>query len=414
VTLGKPGKIGGTIVAVAVVALAAGYGQFGAVSALGQVATAFGHHVQTGTVAEEAGLSGATLGIGLAILRLASVLGQPLAAAADRLGRRRTLVGWSLVGLGVTMAAAISPSYWWFVGIFAVGRPFLSAAAALGHVVTAELSTPATRARALSVVSAGYGLGAGLNALLHSALRGVAGFRILFLTCAIPFVVVALLAHKIPEPTQTPEDHSHERPRFGWVAHSASGRLLVVMGLSFATSMTSAPASSFVFVYAENVVHLGKALESIMILSAALTGLVGLLLGRRAADRFGRRPSVAIGAAGIGLSAIIVYSGTGAAVVVGYLLTVLSAGFLAPAGTALPNELFETSVRASVAGWGIAASVLGAIVGLLAFGLIADSTGSFEAAAVAVSLPVFGVLGLIRRVPEPRGAVLAGTIGAQR
>ena len=68
----RPAGITGTVLAVAVVALAAGYGQFGAVSALGQVAAAFGHPVHAGTVAEQAGLSGAALGAGLAILRLAS------------------------------------------------------------------------------------------------------------------------------------------------------------------------------------------------------------------------------------------------------------------------------------------------------------------------------------------------------
>ena len=410
----RPQGITGTVVAVAVVAMAAGYGQFGAVSALGQVATAFGHPVHAGTVAEEAGLSGAALGAGLAILRLASMLGQPLAAAADRLGRRSTLIGWSLVGLGVTMLAALSPSYWWFVAIFAVGRPFLSAAAALGHVVTAELTAPENRARALSVVAAGYGLGAGLNALLHSALRGVAGFRVLFLTCAVPFVVVGLLARRIPEPSTITGDSSEERPRFGWVDRGSTNRLLIVMGLIFATSLTSAPASSFVFVYAENVTHLPKGLESAMIALAAITGMVGLLLGRRSADHLGRRPSVAIGATGVGLAAILLYSGSRAAVVLGYLLAVLATGFVAPAGTALPNELFPTSVRASVAGWGIVASVLGAIVGLLVFGLIADSTGSFETAALVVAAPILAVLALVGRVPETKGVSLVGTTGAER
>ena len=94
------------------------------------------------------------------------------------------------------------------------------------------------------------------------------------------------------------------------------------------------------------------------------------------------------------------------------LLAVLATGYIAPAGTALPNELFATSVRASVAGWGIVAGVLGAIVGLLVFGLIADSEGSFETAALVVATPILAVLLLVRRVPETRGTTLAGTMGA--
>ena len=408
----RPAGITGPVIAVALVGMAAGYGQFGAVAALGQVATAFGAPVHAHSVAAEAGLSGLALGLGLAILRLASAAGQPLAAAGDRFGRRRTLIGWSLAGLALSVAAAASPSYWWFVAIFAIGRPFLSASAALTHVVTAELSAPAVRARALSLVAAGYGVGAGINALTHSALRGVAGFRILFLTCAIPFVVVLLLSSRIPEPVRLIGSSVEERPRFGWVSHGDSSRLLKMMAVIFAISATSAPASSFVFVYAENVVHLAKGAESGMILAAALTGFAGLMLGRRAADRFGRRPAIAGGAAALGCSSALLYSGGRTAVVLGYLAAVLSTGFLAPAGTAFPSELFGTSVRASVAGWGIVASVVGAVVGLLGFGLIADRTGSFEGAALFTAVPALLSVLLVARLPETRGVDLDGTLGS--
>jgi len=44
------------------------------------------------TFADQAGLSGTQLGIGLAVIRLASLGALPLAGAADRLGRRRVLL----------------------------------------------------------------------------------------------------------------------------------------------------------------------------------------------------------------------------------------------------------------------------------------------------------------------------------
>ena len=99
--------LSGALAAVVVLALAAGYGQFGAVAALGQVARSFGHPIGGTSIAAEAGLSGVALGGGLAILRLASLGGLPLSALGDRLGRRRTLVAWVLLGLALTMAAAI-------------------------------------------------------------------------------------------------------------------------------------------------------------------------------------------------------------------------------------------------------------------------------------------------------------------
>ena len=400
------------VLVVTAISVAAGYGQFGAVAALGQVASSFGHVVGGATVSEQAGLSGTVLGVGLAVLRLASLGGLPLAALADRWGRRPTLVTWTLLGLAATIAAAFSPSYWWFVVIFALGRPFLSASAALAQVVVAELSRPERRATALALVTGGYGLGAGVNALAHSLLRGVASFRLLFLTALIPLLVVAALRRHFPEPAK---DLSVEasKPRVGSVGAGNVTRLLEVLSLIFVTSAVSAPASSFVFLYAENVVHLPKGIESAMITLAALFGIVGLLAGRRVADVRGRKPAVGIGISAVALAALVLYAGGKTLVVVGYLLGILATGFLAPGGTALTNELFPTAVRASVAGWGIVASVLGAVLGLLVFGAVADSSGSFEVAALVTFIPTLPALFLLARLPESLGSSLEGTLGAE-
>ena len=106
-------------------ALCSGFGQFGAVAALGDVAKSFGQ-TTGGTFVQQAGLSASELGVGLAILRLASIGALPLSGLADRIGRRPVLIVTCAVGLLFTMLAAASPGYWWFVVIFALGRPLLS------------------------------------------------------------------------------------------------------------------------------------------------------------------------------------------------------------------------------------------------------------------------------------------------
>jgi MFS family permease len=406
-----PTAITRPIFVVTVISLAAGYGQFGAVAALGDVAKAFGHVVHGSSIVEQAGLSGTVLGIGLAVLRISSLGGLPLAALADRWGRKASLVLWCVIGLAATMVAAASPSYWWFVIIFALGRPFLSATAALAQVVVAELSKPQGRATALALVTAGYGLGAGINALTHSALRGIVGFRGLFLTTAIPLISVVILRNKFPEPSDVKEVEEG-RPRFGSVGEGSLGRLLKVMAVIAATSAISGPASSFVYLYAENVVHLQKGVESGMVAISALTGLTGLMLGRRVADSWGRRPAIVIGISGIAASSLVLYAGGKPAVVAGFLAGVLSTGFLAPGGSAFPNELFATDVRASVAGWGIVASVIGGVIGLMSFGIVANQTGSFEDGALAVFIALVPALAFVVALPESLGARLSGTIGA--
>ena len=150
-----------------------------------------------------------------------------------------------------------------------------------------------------------------------------------------------------------------------------------------------------------------------MIVVAALTGLLGLLGGRWVADAKGRRPAITLGLVGLAGSSVLLYSGGWVAVVLGYQAVVFSSGFLAPAGTAFPNELFPTSVRASVAGWGIVASVLGAVTGLIVFGSIVTTTNSFVGAAAVTATSVLVALVLLRGLPETRGEVLIGTIGGE-
>ena len=289
----------------------------------------------------------------------------------------------------------------------------MSATSALAQVVTAELSSPTRRASALAVVSAGYGLGAGINALVHAALRGTLGFRGLFLTAAIPLLVVVVVKRLVPEPARIPEIEVVSRPRFAWVAAKDTTRLVRVMSILFIVGLVATPASSFVFLFAEDVVKIGKGAESGMIVVAALTGLLGLLGGRWVADAKGRRPAITLGLVGLAGSSVLLYSGGWVAVVLGYQAVVFSSGFLAPAGTAFPNELFPTSVRASVAGWGIVASVLGAVTGLIVFGSIVTTTNSFVGAAAVTATSVLVALVLLRGLPETRGEVLIGTIGGE-
>jgi MFS family permease len=160
------------VVAIAITALAAGFGQFGVVAALGDVSTQLGHVAPGGSIADKVGLSGTSLGVGLAIIRLASLASLPLIGIADRLGRRRVILTVTITGLALTVAAAGSPGYWWFVAIFAFGRPLLSATNALAEVMAAEETGSSDRAAAIALVAAGYAAGAGLAAIVHSLASG--------------------------------------------------------------------------------------------------------------------------------------------------------------------------------------------------------------------------------------------------
>lgn len=393
------------MVAVALAALMAGIGQFGAVAALGDVAKAFGQVTHGTSVADQAGLSGSKLGIGLAIIRLASLGGLPLAGLADRFGRRRLLLLSVTGGLALTVLAAASPGYWWFVAIFAAGRPALSATNAVAEVCAAEQTGSDDRAKAVALVAAGYGVGAGITALVHSVGLGYLGFRGLFAMTLAPLALVPVLRRWVTEPERFVTARRGDRPLpvLGAIGRPFRRRLVIVAAMAFSISVVTGPATSFVFLYAQNIRREPGTVTAAMVVGAGLVGLAGLLAGRWTADHLGRRPSCAIGTCGLAACGVLCYSGSGWAMVTGYVAGVGAGSVLAPAVGSMVNEVFPTPIRASVLGWWIAAGVLGAAAGLVLFGAVADVGNQFRTAALVTFLPVIAATPLFWMVPETRG-----------
>jgi MFS family permease len=400
------------VLSAAALSVAAGFAQFGATAALGDIATAFGEVSETGSVAEQAGLSGTTLGLGLALIRLASLASLPLAGAADHLGRRRVLLWCCAGGLALTAAAAASPGFWWFV--VALARPLLSATNAVAGVVAAEETPSADRAKAIALITAGYGFGAGLTAAIRGIGGGAVGFRTLFLLALVPLVLVPLVGRLLEEPERfRAVQRATDRgglPRRGLLASLLSPalrrRLVVVGALTFSISALSSPLVGYLFVYGENVLRMNPGTIAIAVFAAAPIGLLGLLTGRWSADVIGRRATGATAQVLIGVSAIITYSGSPTAVIGGYLLNIFVASAFAPAVGALSTELFPTSLRATAAGWLTCAGVLGGVLGLLGFGLLIDVMDGFATAAVVIAIPVMLASGLFALLPETRGMEL--------
>ena len=402
------------IVAVAAATVAAGFAQFGATTALGDVARAFGAAGEGTSVVAKVGLSGTTLGVGLAVVRLASLASLPLAALADGHGRRRVLLGCVTGGLAVTALAALSPGYWWFVALFALGRPMLSATNAIAGVVAAEETESRDRAKAIGLLTAGYGIGAGLTALVRGVAGDGLGFRGLFALALVPLAAMPLLARRLEEPdryrriraTEDPQLAATRPPVLGRVRPGLRPRLWLLAALAFAIAFVTGPVNTFLFVYAENALGMSRSSTAAMVLAAGPVGLVGLLIGRWAADRLGRRVTAAGTQAMVALAGMLTYSGSRAAVAGGYLLAVLVASAYAPSFGALGAELFPTVARATAAGWLVAAGVLGAVAGLVAFGLLTDALDSFATAAVVICAPVVLTCVLFARLPETRGLEL--------
>jgi MFS family permease len=394
------------IVAIAFIALASGFGQYGAVAALGDVSKQLGHVAAGASIADKVGLSGTSLGVGLAIIRLASLGSLPLIGIADRFGRRRVILVVTILGLGLTVVAAASPGYWWFVVIFAFGRPLLSATNALAEVMGAEETGSKDRSAAVALIAGGYGVGAGLSAIVHSLAASTLGFRGIFALAAAPLVGVYALRNRVEEPRRfmvAEAATEHPTPVWGAVGRRYRSRVVVLAAIGFAISVVTGPANSFAFLYAQDVLHLAGYVTASVVVVAGAAGFLGLVAGRWLADRIGRRLTGTVALVGIACTGTLAYTGSESAYVAGYLLGVLSGGLLAPAVGAMLAELFPTSVRASVTGWWVTAGVLGAVVGLVAFGAVADVGNRFAAAAELTFLPAAAAAALFWFLPETKG-----------
>jgi MFS family permease len=167
--------------------------------------------------------------------------------------------------------------------------------------------------------------------------------------------------------------------------------------------MVTGPANTFVFLFAQNVVHLSGTVTAMMVVCAGVTGFGGLLVGRWSADKFGRRPTAAIAMMIVSVLGVVTYGGSKPGLFLGYIIAVGIAAILAPAAGSLINEMFPTEVRASVGGWQVAAGVIGAASGLVIFGEVADVGNRFAIAAAVTFLPSILVALAFWLLPETMG-----------
>lgn len=395
------------LLGIAILLFAIGFAQFSPAAILADVADHFGQRGPGDSVAEQAGLSGTVLGVGLAVVRLASLGSLVLAAAADRRGRRRTALWWAALGLSVTVAAAAAPGYWVLVAALALARPLLTATNTVAQVLAAELTSSADRAKALATCIAAYGLGTGAVVVARAAFD-TAGFRGVLLMVLGPLCLTLLASRLVVESDRFllgATDRVAKPLRID-LGPGLRPRLAVLAALAAAAAAVTGPSNTLLFVYAENVLGLSPTATAALTVAGGPTGLAGLLVGRFSSDRLGRRVTAGAGLALLAGSVLVAYSGSATALVAGFLAGVLFGSVFGTAALALGNELFPTEVRAAAAGWIVVSGVLGATAGLAVVGATADLFESFGSAFAVVCVPALATAALVVRLPETKGLEL--------
>jgi MFS family permease len=402
---GRPAWLGAPVLAVAGLSTGSGIAAYGVTVLIADVAAAFGDEPPVDAGLAELGMPLTTVGLALAAVRLASLGGLPVAALADRWGRRRVLLTAATAGFALSAASSAAPGFWWYVALVALARPFLSSINAVAAVVAAEEVRSADRSAAVAVIAAAYGLGSGMVAVGRGLLPGDPGFRPVAAAAVVPLLLLPLLARTIREPAIA-AGRTRARGLPGAVPRALRGRVAVLALLVGALAVATGPAFTYLFVYGERVLAAPPLHVATLVLAAGPVGLLGLGLGRWAADRFGRRRAAAASMVGVGGALMVAYAGSFPALAVGYLLSIMLASAFTPAQGSLAAELVPTAVRATLAGWMTLASVLGAVVGLTTFGVLADLTGDVTAAPRLLgALTALGAIGFVA-LPETKGVEL--------
>jgi len=337
-----------------------------------------------------------------AIVRAASLLGILFAMAADRKGRRKPLLGaFVLVGLG-SVATAFIPSVPAFVISQAAVRIGIVAVAGLSIVYIAEELRAGVRAFGIGIYGLAGSMGVGLGLLLLPiAEADESAWRILFGIATLGLLAFPLLNRYLPASKAYVDTTPISFIKA--LGLGLSRHFWPLAGVSFFVAAFSAPAFDFVLERLINDLAWGTGAARFLLIVSSGLGAVGLLVGGRLADTYGRRP-VTIAALVIGLVGGVGFYllDSGWFLAGSVFLATFGATMLTPSYGALRAELFPTRVRATAGGWLTNVAIVGSISGFTAGAVLIDTLGLPTTVAL-LGIGIVISIGLVFILPETQG-----------
>ncbi|MCI1747530.1 MAG: multidrug effflux MFS transporter [Acidipropionibacterium sp.] len=232
--------------------------------------------------------------IGMAIGQL--LLG-PL---SDSYGRRRLMIGGSVVFMLASLGAALANSVWLLIGLRLLMGAAGGAGAVLARAVVPDLASGRTAARAFSVMMAIQGLAPIIAPILGGQLVGPIGWRGIFLVLsgfnlAMVAIAVFVVPESLPPERRTPGGLRRLLPSIAvvlrrrvFVGHAIS------MAVTFGVMFSYISASPFVL---ERQLGLRSATYSLAFAANALMVTLASLLNTRLITQFGLRSIARVGLA---------------------------------------------------------------------------------------------------------------------
>ncbi len=369
-----------------------------ALLAMAAMSAAFTNTLFTQTAnfaADTFGISDRGQGVGGAVVRLGVLLALPFAVLADRIGRRRTIVLTAWLAPAFCLLGAAAPSFWTLVASQTVARPMGIALSLLAGVAAAEDMPRSSRAYAVSVLAMSAGLGAGVAVgALKLADLGDEGWRLVYVLSLLWIPVAISLMRQLLETRRFERVHRIAQPMH-------RGRLALVATVAMTSNLFIAPASFFQNRYLDDVRGYSGGGIALFALMTGTPASIGLIVGGRLADAFGRRTLIIVCTPLSTACIILGFSTSGAAMWAAVLAGGLTGAIAYPAYQVYRAELFPTGNRGRANGVISTTALLSGSVGILFVGWARDQGWSFgEAMAVMGAGQILAAVLAWRRYPE--------------
>ena len=333
------------------------------------------------------------------ILALGTLGALPLAALADRFGRRRLIAagvaGFSLVNFGSAFAPTLAILA--FLKLFAVCIEVLVVGVVTALIV--EEAPVESRGKAMSVLALLLGLGTGITVIAYPLLAP--HWRWLYYASAVGLVAAPLIWWLLPE-GRTWQSVRLTGSALRLLLEPRWRRRVAVLGAMFALlAVLLEPAGLLYTVYASVVLIWTPTVISILVVVSGVAGAFAYLAGGYLTDRYGRRgPAIALTIATAAATSLSFATGA-VGFFVGNVLWSVSASAATPVFGAWSGELFPTRARATAEAAIALAGAIGSIAGLALVAALSASAslgGAIELGGVAA---IAGAL-LLFLLPETK------------
>ncbi len=346
--------------------------------ALACVPATYANTLFTQTVAyaaQEFAISEQGQGIGAAIIRWGVVISLPLAALADRIGRRRLIIFCAFGAPLITALGGLAPSFAILVATQTLGRPLaLVLTILIGIVATEEMSRD-SRAWAISVLAIAAGFGAGFAlAALPLADLGADTWRYIYAISLAWLVIAVTLLRKLPETTRFIERHE---AHLDSATHIDKTRLTAQSFVAIFGNIFIAASSVFQVRYLRDVRDYSAVMITAFTLVTGTPASVGLLIGGRVADKRGRRM---LSAVTFPLGAVLLTAAFSTSGQIMWLASVsggICLGLAYPAMAVYRGEMFPTLHRSFASSVIMTASLIGGSIGLVGAGYFLNRDFSY-------------------------------------